>query len=96
MRTLSDVLHTLAVNEYDIPGFLHKQGIRGYPDDCGACPVAVYVSRETGAVDVDVQTWSTVVEYCDGTEDVADNPPAVAEFIRSFDNGEFPQLVAAA
>lgn len=97
MRTLAEVLDELACHEFDLPRFLAEQGVKGSRENYYKCPVAVYLLRETGASAVEVFcTFSTVTyEDEDGCElyfTEQENPPAVREFVASFDEGCYPEL----
>ncbi len=72
-----------------IAAFLRERGYRGTRRaNCG-CPVAGYLSAASGrVVEIAEQRWG----FAGGQMDEGTVPAPVAEFIRRFDEGDYPDL----
>lgn len=80
-----------------IAKLLAQEGIKGRPGWSHLCPVARFLSREAGC--------EVLVDFVAGDELVAildegynwplqiKVPDSVKEFVKRFDNGEFPELI---
>jgi hypothetical protein len=94
---LTIALQSLGSTAEDVADTLISGGWRGFPGDAGTCPVALYLTTmlpfvRSAAVGVGGATVYTV-----GDTDVdVDLPPAVADFVRAFDVGAYPELVVTA
>lgn len=83
LKELGDDPETVALT-------LYKRGIRGVRKDCWGCPVTRYL-RSRGFS-------SAIVSRCNITEQenlraALPTPDVVSEFIRRFDNTEYPYLI---
>lgn len=95
-KSLSELLGQLAgLGSADgIAKFFLDEGVRGEPNNSGGCPIAKWLSVETGdkysvgsgsvvrlpPSSEDIRSWGAMLPYC------------AREFIRRFDNGEYKAL----
>lgn len=89
--SLAEALAALPDTADGIAAHLLAKGIRGVPADSSCCVLANYLTGE-GFTAASVGNFS--IGACDddgGSEDV-DTPKPVAEFVRRFDAGEWPEL----
>lgn len=70
---------------------LRALGVKGYRNDCGACPIAAYLAVGTDYAGIEVSGYSVFVDDVRATG----LPQSVAGFIRSFDRGVYLDLVEA-
>ncbi|MEO3922667.1 hypothetical protein ABGB07_02110 [Micromonosporaceae bacterium B7E4] len=82
-----DRLTELGDSANEIAEALEDKGITGVPQSDCACPIAVYLSSDFGAVQVGDEVI-TIQELRIPT------PAAVTEFIYAFDQEEFPELIS--
>ena len=71
-----------------IAEFLRLQGCRGRRGDAFKCPVATYITQNTGAQQLLISKplWTTIAE-------TGITPPTVGQFVAMFDGGDYPDLV---
>lgn len=86
MKTLKEALDALMEHEFSIAEFFREEGITGSPCNSTACPVAVYLQRETG---MPVRVGPVAAEGSPGREYL---PFAVSVFVNDFDFGFHPDL----
>lgn len=82
----------------EIADFFRKEGIKGYRGEIESCPIANYVSAGCGGkVQMDDKSLITIDPTNPEKEVgwVLEHTPAMAEFIKRFDAGDYPDLVAA-
>lgn len=94
---LADALASLAEDRDPdlIARYLHALGVRGWPRDRHACPVASYLAaRLPWATSVDVG-GRVAVYFATDRQVITHLPDAVARFVVQFDCGEWPELRAA-
>jgi hypothetical protein len=94
---LQVLLGTLGTSPEQVAETLRAKGIKGQPMQAHSCPIAKWLSAETGAAVVTVDTGSCGVYlgFGPGRESVQATPPgAVDQFIVQFDDREYPDLVA--
>lgn len=95
-----------AMDADDIAGFFRAEGVTGRPGMSGRCPIANFLSRyaatEFVSVGVRAVWWVELVrspdgsglgEFVDGVYRIADGPSGIKDFVLSFDNGQYPDLV---
>lgn len=61
--------------------------VKGAPEDCGRCPIALAIRRATGWERVNVD-YTTVQPDRDNLQDLIDLPAEAVEFISLFDKGQ--------
>lgn len=95
-KTLAQVVELLAHlgSPYTVAGYLEGLGIRGLRYRSEDSALARWIRWETGAVRCEIDPWEIAVIYLDHTVQVEYAPDVVADFERSFDRGEFPNLVS--
>ena len=96
-RRLAAALQSLGSTADNIADNLEIGGWRGLRHDAGACPISLYLTAvvphvQGAAVGADQATIHTL----DGPDLEIDLPPAVADFVRAFDNGAYPDLAVTA
>lgn len=81
-------LEALGTTADEVADTLRAKGVRAVRGrlQCTSCPIAVYMGGNT-IVTPDESGWDPL-----GAAVRADNPPAVSEFIRRYDAGDFPDL----
>lgn len=85
------LLGQLGAEAGEIADTLQHLGITGQPDDSHACPIANYLTgRLDGDHDVNVCEEEVTVDF----HTYVDTPHAVAEFVVTFDQGSYSQLIA--
>lgn len=76
----------------ELANFLIGEGVQGRIEAANSCVIAVYLKKTTGyttyvdALDVGFYLDSGLVEQIDCTE-------VMGEFIKRFDDGEYPSLI---
>lgn len=90
---VADLLDALGKTPQAIADALEAQKIRGVPDDCTACPLAVYLISSGARVRVNLDTVR-LLDECGDEEDGFGLTKEQREFVRMFDGGEFPALVS--
>lgn len=88
---MPDVLATLALlgnSPSDIAAALRERGIKGQMWEAVRCPLARFLSDELGQRCLVSAPWIVV-----GGKNEHSTPASVAEFIRHFDAGKWPELV---
>jgi hypothetical protein len=91
--TLADVVDKLQTlgSADQIAAFFAQEGVTGSVRRVRSCPVAAYVKRETGLVEV-LATRGFVVDW--HTQDgVPCRDTPVSDFIARFDDGAYDELV---
>lgn len=88
-----DRLITTLANTEDLPAFFAAEGITGEPWNADACPVANYVLRETNAREASVMNRVGYLAR-NGQWIWRNTPDNVIAFIRAFDKGQYPELIA--
>ncbi len=90
---LAVLLATLGDTPVAVAETLRAKGIKGRPCESSRCPIANWLVTETGAVTVEVD--SDIYFRHAGAHGlwIDPTPDAVAEFIRRFDEGDFPDLI---
>ncbi|GIF08712.1 hypothetical protein [Actinoplanes siamensis] len=97
--TLDQALAELPDTADGIAAYLIEQECRGKPRRTDCCPIANYL-RGTGEfsdIDVDpemVTVWDDDDRWEQGRQQEIQTPEHVASFIRRFDGGAWPELVA--
>ena len=93
---LAALLASLGSSADEVADALYAAGVRGKPDDATCCPVANWLSEETGFepyveregvclyLDIDINDEQPQLR--------AETPAAVAEFIRRFDHDGYRDL----
>jgi hypothetical protein len=74
---------------------LRKRGIKGKPDCTTACPMAVYILKETSPDEVselEVEGFNTYYGPDVFSLEVIENPDNMWLFVENFDGGEYPFL----
>jgi hypothetical protein len=74
-------------DEHAIAAYLQDQRVHGRRGQASACPLAVFLRRETGVACVDVLPDVTSV-----ADSFLPNPLAVSRFVTLFDTGHFTSL----
>jgi hypothetical protein len=78
----------------DVAAALENGGHYGALEDCGTCPVAVYLLRcDLGLTEVLVDVGQIELTFSGGSTVYLDTPEPVGQFIQAFDNGAHPELV---
>lgn len=91
---LKDLLVKLGESGGEIAQFLKAQECKGYISEPNSCPIAVYLSKETGQpafVSADCIYLNKASDPSYLTEE--EIPIAVEDFIFRFDDGEYPELL---
>lgn len=94
MTASPDALALLALlgdSADEIAASLEASGVRGYPSDATHCPLAVYLRRHDLFADV---TPKSVSFFTLGRFAPVPLPDAHREFVRRFDRGDYPCLLA--
>ena len=78
----------------DVADSLDAAGVKGPTGDGGACPLAVWAQRQHGDVTGPcvVAPHKLILWPDDPSSSEAALPPALRDFVRLFDAGEFPDL----
>lgn len=93
---IRNLLDRLGTTSTDVAQALLAAGCNGARNECGTCPIAVYLLRsDLGALEVEVSESQIRVTSHDGTVVETDTPEPVGRFITGFDFGHFPLLVKA-
>jgi hypothetical protein len=92
--TLDQALAELPDTAYGIAAYLIGQECRGQQRQTDCCPIANYLRGTGGFDDIDVDPSAVTVWTGDAVRERADTPEHIAAFIRRFDRGEWPDLVA--
>ena len=71
---------------------LLRDGYKGQPNDCEACPVARYLQTKLQTKKVKVMSSSALC-YAGSVDDEVSLPKAVRAFISNFDKGKYPKLI---
>lgn len=95
-RTVEEVVTQLGCKTPDeIRALLVAKGIKGIRGQACDCPIAVYIGREVQIVRIKAYPWSNITWRLLGRGwESIDTPESVGMFISSFDNKEFPELIA--
>lgn len=98
MRTekeIVDFLNSLGNNRGEVYETLKKKGIKGSKISPGSCPIARVLIDELDDGTYSVSPFD--ISHFNGGSDVqwirANIPFAVADFIRSFDRSEYPDMI---
>lgn len=93
LPTVGETINKLAAlgSSRQIALYLEEQQCAGHRNLAQSCPLARYVSRETGEV---VRVGGLICEY-DAAFGVALAflPDGVREFVKDFDHGRYPNLI---
>jgi hypothetical protein len=90
-QTLATALDALGSTSDEIAAELARRGIRGWREEAGECPIAVYLHAALGSSDPGGCTVTADDVLAAGVH-VAPSP-AVGEFVIRFDAGAYPHLV---
>lgn len=99
MRDLNEVVNELGqLSDNDIAAYLKVHGITGVRGSTASCPLAEYISKETGLnVRVASYVWVPFNEGCPalsrGTKQEVMTPESMRAFISKFDAGKWPELM---
>lgn len=77
--------------------FMKARGIKGEKRRTCLCPIAVFVTNETGQRASAVprcDRWPSDLVLDDNYDDPYPLSDTISDFIESFDNGDFPDLIA--
>lgn len=94
MKTLQEAMDALPNTSPKIAKLMRERGIKGYKSNAFTCPIAKYIAKETGCSDVSV-SYERAHMYHLGFEtaaEFAELSDAAKRFIRSFDQGRYPDL----
>jgi hypothetical protein len=93
---LRAMLSRLPADPDSIAGFFGDRGIRGVRNNSECCPVAHWLNVSLGGVYTpEVLDSGTVTLYYEGVPAArADLPVPVYDFVRLFDEGIYPLLIA--
>jgi hypothetical protein len=70
-------------------------GIKAQPRSARSCPIAQYVSMETGLSGIVVNTCSVRLENDEGDQlNVFPNSGPMCDFVEMYDKGYYPDLIA--
>jgi hypothetical protein len=90
---VSHALRSLGETAEDIAGNLLAGGWLGLRENSGACPVALYLTTTLPNVNSTVVGFERATVYVVGGWVIkVELTDAVAEFVREFDTGTFPEL----
>lgn len=91
---LLEALHELGGDSDEVAESLRKQGIKGLRGEHCHCPVANYLKSRGFGGEVWGYPGPSVFRYVSTDVAVVGTPEPVFNFIRRFDDEEFPDLVA--
>lgn len=93
MRTIEEVIDSLdGYTAYDIYKFFILNDVKGWRRSRGRCPIANFMSAETG---VKVLVGATMITVDDDDDERSyDMGTSMCGFVEAFDVGEFPDLYA--
>ncbi len=91
---VTGALDDLGDHHEKVAARLAELGHLGEQRDTGECPVARYLTAALGVKHVVVAPTVAFVFRHDGSSIAVRMPAAAGEFVRRFDAGEFPDLVA--
>lgn len=91
LTTWIDKLNVLSTTE--IRDFLVRENALGVTEDADSCPLANFL-RAQGVEHPSVASCNTVDFADSDVRSFAEHSESLSTFIRAFDQGEFPELVA--
>lgn len=87
---VAELLRALGSTADEVAETLRRGGYRGERQRCDVCPIAQYL----GANDVDGPAVYPIVVFFGPECEAASNPEGAYLFMRAFDEGGYPDLVA--
>ncbi len=93
MLSLAEALAALPDTADGIAAHLRAKGIRGVRENPDCCPIANYLSGTGGLYGPDVDPSRIDAFTDEGDAEQVCTPAHIAEFVRRFDDGEWPELV---
>lgn len=95
---LGKIIESLGTNRRDIIATLVKAKCKGDRNSCNACPIANYARKKLKlSKRHTVQACHDAISVCSAkfkTVMVVNVSPAICRFMRAFDGGKIPKLVA--
>lgn len=91
MKTVEEALKSLPQDAESIAAFLEAQGVRGQRLTLGTGPLACWLQRECGTLNVLIGP-QVVVWALDGVVQRTLLPEPVLDFLDHWDRGAYPQL----
>lgn len=96
-RPIKEVFEEIATwgDADDVAEELRKRGVKGKPDCTTACPMAVYILKETSPDEVgeiEVEGFTTYYGPNQFEQSAIENPKNMWLFVEFFDGGHYPFL----